>query len=252
MAVNENFMSAPAAVSDTAAKRAREKRFYLSIGILFPLVIVAGFARSYYLRFAFDDVPPIPSLLVHVHGAVMTAWVLLFTTQILLARTKRIKMHMTLGLASIALAVLMVVVGYFTAAASARRIGLETESNGMPAITFLVIPLADLVTFSVVYAAAIMRRKRSADHKRLMLLTAINFLPPSLGRMQFAASLGPLWFIGVPVVLFIAAVAYDRYRNGKFNRAMVAATVFLLVSIPLRFAVAGTEAWRQFAYWIAG
>jgi len=251
MAVSENVIQRPSSVIENAARRASERRFYLAAGLLFPLIMVIGFARSYYLKFLFDA-PPLPSMLAHLHGAVMTAWILLFTTQIWLVSSRRVKLHMKLGYASIALAVLIVVTGYFTAVNAARRIGLDTEVNGMPAVSFLIIPLADLVTFSLYYGAAVMLRKKAADHKRLMLLTAINFLPPSLGRMQFAAALGPIWFLGVPAVLGLGAVAYDRYRTGKINKIFLAGVLLMIVSGPVRIFIGGTEVWKEFATWLVG
>jgi hypothetical protein len=124
--------------------------------------------------------------------------------------------------------------------------------NGMSAVAFLFIPLSDLIVFAIYYAAAIILRKRSAEHKRLMLLTAINFLPPSLGRMQFAAALGPVWFLGVPAVLGLASVAYDRYRTGKINTVFLAGVLFLIASYPTKIFIGGTDAWRQLATWLVG
>lgn len=251
MAVSEGVIAKPASVTDNATRRAREKKFYLAVGILFPLIMVIGFAKSYYLKFLFDA-PPLPSMLAHIHGGIMTAWLVLFTTQIWLVSSKRIKLHMKLGMASIALAVMIVVSGYFTMIAAVQRAGFDTVVNGMPAYAFMIIPMVDLVTFSVFYSAAIILRKRSADHKRLMLVSAINFLPPSLGRMEFAAALGPVWFLGVPTVLGLAAIAYDRYRTGKFNSALVAGVLFMVVSYPVRIFISGTDTWRHIAAWLVG
>lgn len=251
MAVSEGVIARPASVIENATRRAKEKRFYMAVGILFPLVMVIGFARSYYLKFLFDA-PPLPSTLAHVHGAIMTAWLVLFTTQIWLVSSKRIRLHMKLGMASIALALMIVVSGYFTMIAGVQRAGFDTVVNGMPAYAFMIIPMVDLITFSVFYGAAIILRKRSADHKRLMLVSAINFLPPSLGRMEFAAALGPVWFLGVPTVLGLAAIAYDRYRTGKFNSALVAGVLVMIASYPARIFISGTDTWRHVAAWLVG
>jgi hypothetical protein len=100
--------------------------------------------------------------------------------------------------------------------------------------------------------AAIYYRKRPANHKRLMLLTAIGFLPPALARIPIPGiqSLGPLFFFGVPILLMIFAVTYDRVQNGKFNKVFIYACLFLTVSYPLRIMISGTDAWLAFAHWI--
>ena len=59
-----------------AAVRTRDRRIGVAIAVFVPLVVFIGFARSYFLK-AFFGFPPLPSLLVHVHGVTMTAWVAL-------------------------------------------------------------------------------------------------------------------------------------------------------------------------------
>ena len=85
------------AVSENALNRVREHRIYILAAILFPLIVLIGFARTYYLR-SFFDVTPLASLLVHMHGAVMTAWVGLFIAQVWFISSKRIKTHQNLGI----------------------------------------------------------------------------------------------------------------------------------------------------------
>ena len=62
-----------------------DRRFYLTIALVCAAVIFAGFARSYYLKSHFPLSPAL-SLLVHVHGAVFTAWVIYFVVQTALIR----------------------------------------------------------------------------------------------------------------------------------------------------------------------
>jgi hypothetical protein len=238
------------AVAETAILRMREKRFYLIAAILFPLIVLAGFARTYYLK-EFTGTPPLSSILVHLHGGIMTAWVLLFVSQVFLVRTKNIRVHMTLGYAGIGLAVLIILSGFFTAIAAGKN-GAASFPPDIPRMSFLAVPLFDLVTFAVIFAAAVYYRKRAANHRRLMLLTAIGFLPPALARIPVSGiqSLGPLFFFGVPVVLMIFSLIYDRVQNGKFNKVFAYACLFLAASYPLRMMIGGTDAWLAFANWI--
>ena len=98
----------------------REKRLYLIVAILTPIIILIGFGRTYYLK-PFTGAPPLSSWLVQLHGIIMTAWVALFIAQVFLIRTKRMRVHQRLGYASIALAVLILIVGFFTAIAAAKN-----------------------------------------------------------------------------------------------------------------------------------
>jgi hypothetical protein len=67
------------AIAVGTLRSAGERRFFAWGAALIVLVAFGGFARTYYLKGAFDT-PPL-SALVHVHAAVMTAWVILFVTQ---------------------------------------------------------------------------------------------------------------------------------------------------------------------------
>jgi hypothetical protein len=238
------------AVSETAILRLREKRVYLIAAILFPLVVLLGFGRTYYLK-EFTGAPPLSSYLVQIHGALMTAWVILFVAQVFLIRTKNIKVHQKLGMFSIGLGVLIVVSGFFTAIAAAKN-GAASSPPGIPRLAFLVVPLFDLVMFVILFGAAIYYRKRAANHKRLMLLTAINFLPPAIARFPIPGwlALGPIMFFGIPTLILIFALTYDRLANGKFNKVFVYGSLILFISYPLRLMISGTDAWMAFAAWL--
>src|SRR5688500_12716752 len=107
------------ALNDTVSRRAFERRFFLWIAILFPLIALVGFAPTYYLKPLFNS-PPIPRLLVHVHGIVMAAWIALFIAQVYLIRSTRIRVHQRLGLLAIFLAVVIFISGLATAVAAAK------------------------------------------------------------------------------------------------------------------------------------
>ena len=75
-------------------------------------------------------------------------------------------------------------------------------------------------------------RRTPAAHKSLMLLTAISFLPPALGRISIAPlqALGPLWFFGFPALLALVCLGLEARRHGRLNRVFLAGTVALIVS----------------------
>lgn len=232
----------------------REKRLYLIVALLFPIIILIGFGKTYYLK-PFVTAPPLASWLVELHAVLMTAWVVLFIAQVFLIRTKRIRVHQRLGYASIALAVLILFIGFFTAIAAAKNgAGSIAPPPDIPRLSFLAVPMFDLVMFAILFSAAVYYRKRSADHKRLMLLTMINFLPPAIARFPIPGwmALGPVVFFGIPILLILFAVGYDRLQNGKFNKIFVYGALLLIASFPLRLAIMGTETWMAFANWLTG
>ena len=237
-------------VDHPARQDTHDRRLFLAAAVLFALIVVAGFARTYYLKVWFGT-PPLASLLVHVHGIVMTAWVGLVAAQVWLIRSQNIAVHRRVGAWGVGLAALVVVVGFFTAISAARD-GSASFPPNIPRLAFLAVPLFDLLMMVVLVGGAIHYRRVPANHKRLMLLAVINLLPPALARLPFPslAALGPLFFFGVPAFLAVTAVGYDRWQSGRFNRVFALGTILLIASYPIRLVLAGTDTWMRFATWL--
>jgi hypothetical protein len=234
-----------------ASPRAVRDRF-LSIGaaVLLPAIVLAGFARTYYLKGLFDT-PPLRSSLVHLHGALMTAWVALFITQIWLVSSRRVRVHQRLGLIGATLAVAVVVVGLLTAVVGAAH---GAAPKGVPPLVFLVVPTMDMVVFVILLSAALYFRRRPEIHKRLMVLTAFNFLPPAVARIQlpFIQNAGLPAIFGIADALLLVAVAYDTWRHRRLHPAMALGALLILLSLPLRIALGGTAWWMRLATWATG
>ena len=101
------------------AGRRYDKIFFGSMVVLLLLIVFVGFARSYYLAGVFRAHLPAPIL--HIHGALNTSWMLLLVVQAFLVSAKKIKWHMTLGIAGFSLAVVMVGVGFLVSANQLRQ-----------------------------------------------------------------------------------------------------------------------------------
>jgi hypothetical protein len=241
----------PVTVNPPAANRHLfDRRLFGAAAIVFPLIVLAGFGRTYYAKGLFE-VPPLASMLVHLHGLLMTAWVALFSVQVWLISSQRIGLHQRLGYAGVGLAALIVAVGFVTAVRAARY-GAASTPAGISPLAFLAVPLFDLVMFVVLFGGAVYYRKRAAAHKRLMLLTAVNFLPPAIARIPIASlqALGPLWFFGLPAVLAALCLGLDARRNRRVNRMFLVGTVLLLSSYVVRLALMTTAPWMTFAAWL--
>lgn len=240
------------AINDTASRRAFERSFFLAIAILFPITILIGFGPTYYLKSVFTS-PPVPRLIVHVHGLVMTLWVLLFALQVYFIRSMRIKTHRQLGWVGVVLALTIIVTGLMTAV-SAAKYGSTSTPPGVAPLEFMIVPFVDVLVFAVLFAAAIYYRRNAPNHKRLMLLTVLNFLPPAIARFPFGLTetYGPLWFFGLPGVLTIMFVVGDTWRNKKLNKVFLAGAIFMIASHWLRLVVSSTPAWLNFAAWLTG
>lgn len=227
----------------------RDRRLYIWVAVIFPLLVLAGFARTYYLKGLFDT-PPLPGLLVHVHGVVMTSWVLLFVAQIGLVASRRTKVHQRLGVLGGVLAILVFCVGILTAISSAAR----GSFPGPPPLEFLVVPLGDMVVFGILVGTALYFRRRLEIHKRLMLLASLTLLAPAIARipLRFIETGGPLVFFGLTDLCVIACVAFDTIRNRRLHPAFAWGTLLFIGSQPLRLMLAGTDPWLRFASSLVG
>jgi hypothetical protein len=237
-------------VTEILARRAFDRRLYMAAAILFSVIVLIGFGRTYYLKILFDPTP-LPSLVVHLHGLLMSAWVLLFMIQVRLIAAREVRIHQRLGWGAVGLAVLIIIVGIATALRAAK-FGSRSTPPGIAPQAFLLVPLFDLLMFAVLLGGAIYYRKKAAEHKRLMLLTAINFLPPAIARIPIAPlqALGPLWFFGLPTVLALYCVGLDARRHGRLNRIFLSGTALLIASYVVRLAIMNTHAWMATAQWL--
>ena len=232
-------------------RRISDRPLYLLAAVIVPLVVLAGFARTYYLK-GFFATPAIPSFLVHLHGIVMTAWVILFIVQVTLVARRRTKTHQRLGILGAGLAALVFVVGVLTGLYAAARFVNDPSlvpAGGPPPLPFLIIPLGDMVIFAILITAALYYRKRLDVHKRLMLLAAINIMTPAIARIPlgFIVNGGPLVFFGLTDLCLIGFVAFDTIRHRRLHPAFLWGGLFLIIMQPLRILIAPTNAWISFA-----
>jgi hypothetical protein len=238
------------AINSNIIKRPSDRGLFLTAAIGFPLLVLIGYFKSYYFSAFFTDAPPLANTLVHAHGITMTAWVIYFIVQFALIRTKNIKLHMSMGLAGIALAALVVVVGMATAYDA--QLVRHAAPPGINPHGFFLLPVSDMTLFVLFFAGAIYYRKRPAEHKSLMLLTAINFLPAALFRIPlFAPENQALFAFGVPALMAVACLAWSTAKHRKLNKIFAAGVLLIAAMVPTRFVVAESQAWLQFVAWLA-
>jgi hypothetical protein len=231
------------------AAGSHDRVFYSLIAIAMALTVIAGFAPTYYLRF-FSDGPkttvsggPFTGL-IHLHGALFTAWVLLFIIQTALVSSRRVAVHRRMGVAGAVLAAAMVTVGTFTAIATAAR---GAAPVGVDPLAFLAIPIFDMVLFATFVTAAIVLRRDKETHKRLMLLAYVSIITAAVARLPGVLPHGPLVFFGLAFCFVLAAAAYDLMSRRRIHKVYLWGGALIAISVPLRLALSGTTAWHAFA-----
>jgi hypothetical protein len=225
-----------------------ERPLFVAAALAAALIIFAGFSRSFYLK-GFFDAPPLSNLLL-VHGVIMTLWIALFLTQIGLAAAGKVRVHRTLGTAG-AVVALLVLVGGIAVAIDAGRRGFTPAPEVTP-LAFMAIPLIDALVFAVLVSAGLWFRSRRDIHKRLMLLATLAILTPGVARLPIdAIKQGGLpAFFAVTLFCVIVVVLFDTIRNRRLHPAFGWGAALIIVSVPLRIALAQTAAWSGFAGWL--
>ncbi len=144
-----------------------DRNFFLAMAGLIWVGILMGFGGD-IVHHIQSHARPYP-LIVHIHALAFVGWLVLFTVQIGLIRTRRHDTHRKLGLAMIALAAIMVVLGPATALI-VQRLDLAGPHPDPTAPAFMSVQFTDILAFTGLVTAAVLLRHTPSAHKRLVLL----------------------------------------------------------------------------------
>jgi len=230
-----------------AGTRQGTRRFYVGVAIAVLITVFLGFSRSYFLKAYYGTAEL--SLLLHIHGLVFTSWVLLFLAQTTLVAADRTDLHRKLGMGGAVLAALVLIVG--TTTAILRVKGGSAPIPGVPPLSFLAVPLFDMVVFAILISAGLSLRNRPDTHKRLMTLATIALMSAPIARLPFGVlRAGPPAFFGLTDLFIVAMLMYDLVNRRRIHPATIWGGLVIVASQPLRLMISGTPAWLTFAGWL--
>lgn len=211
-------------------------RLLVAFTLCLATLFFAGFAHSYYLRPWFVQ-RHVLAWVVHVHGILMTGWVVLFVAQVVLAYRHRIELHRKLGTVGAYLAPLAVALGEFVVIRGIR-LRFANASLRQSLLLFVAFDGVNLLVFAALAGAALLLRRRSDVHKRLMLLAVVSALPPALGRIAaLAGSAQPdLLVLVVMTGVLASCVATDTARHRRLHPAMAWGASAILISCIAAYA----------------
>src|ERR1700704_720904 len=130
--------------------------FFSGMALLLLATVFVGFAPTYYMAGVFSA--PLPSWIIHLHGAAFSCWILLLVTQTSLVSAGRVDIHRRLGIAGFLLACLMVVLGVSAATDTLLRSG---GPLGRDVQAFYIVPLTDMAIFATLIFFAFRARSDS-------------------------------------------------------------------------------------------
>lgn len=220
-----------------------ERRFYLSTSGVFFALVIWTFARTYYLKVWFAT--PVLPVLLHVHGVVMTGWVVLLAVQSGLVATHHVTWHRRLGVFGAAWAALVVLLGSIaTLHAAAREVHAQSERAPIQ-VVIAGLEVTQMLFFAGLVIAAILMRRRTDYHKRLMVLTIACMLPSVLSRLPVGFMSNRLILVGLNLFV-IGCVAADALRHRRLHPAFAWAGGLFLVVFNVGFFLFMTPTWIRF------
>jgi hypothetical protein len=241
-----------ATLASPGARWRNDRLFYTGMGVLVAFIVFSGFARSYYLNYWVPTPEGFRKLdgLLHLHGAVFTAWVLLGVVQPALIANRHYRLHRRLGYFGAGVATLMVILGNVAAVAAMHGgfIGM-----GDPFV-FYAVPFFAIWTFALCVAFAVLWRNRPETHKRLMLLASVPLIEAAIARLPLApiTAGAPFSFMIGSDIIIVAGIAYDLVSRGKVHKVWLWGGGLVIAGEVLRVAVATTGPWLAFARTMAG
>lgn len=202
-------------------------------------IAVTGFAKTYYLKSLFNG-PPLPALL-HLHGAIMTLWCILFITQTCLIARHRADLHRRIGVLGIALAIMVVGIGMYATLAATSS---EVHRHVVGRFHFLLgFNLINLLLFAALVGSGIALRRSPGFHKRLMLLAMVTLLAPAIARITllFTHS-GMVQILSLDLCIALCLIV-DTIRHRQLHPAFAWGGVIVVLCFHLTFAAIQTSAW---------
>ena len=238
------------------AGRRFDNVFFSAMALVILATVFLGFAHSYYLAGVFRA--PLPSPIVHIHGAAMSCWMLLFITQICLVSAGRVDIHRRLGIAGFLLACLMVLLGVSVATDQLVRNSADpTTGVKFQFANFLyIVAITGILVFAILIFFAFRMRSNPAAHKRLILIATIELTSAAIARLPFAFLRNgpPLFIIGTQLAIQFAyllpIVGYDLWSTRKIQRATLWGSAFLISLEVIKIPIGFTGAWNAFSTWV--
>ncbi len=216
------------------------------MALLMLATVFVGFARTYYLAGVFNA--PLPSRIIHLHGAAFSCWILLLVTQTSLVSAGRVDIHRRLGIAGVMLACLMVIVGVLAATDSLVR---QAGPAGRDPKFFYIIPLTDMLIFATLVFFAFRARSNPPAHKRLILVATVALMIAAIARWPIAlVHRNAIRAALLSYLFLLILVTYDLWSTRKVHRVTLWAGGFLIFVQQVRIPIGKTAAWHAFASWV--
>jgi hypothetical protein len=231
------------------ANRGRERVFFCGMTVLMIATVQLGFRKTFF------PVGPRPAALsswvIEVHGALFSLYLLLLLVQTGLIAARRMRWHMSLGLAVYGLAGLMIPLGVMAAADELRRDlagGAPYPNGGIDPRTFSLVSVMGMVMFGTLITWSYLARRRPDVHKRLVLYATLSMMDAGVDRWPLPAmGMSQGWATWIYTALLLLPLVYDLISLGRVHWVTMFAAPFAFLLHRLEFPLGQTHAWHAIA-----
>lgn len=253
----------------SAFTRFIDRWIFVLMALWFIAITLIGFIPSSLEKIAAVQAgmrPPFPVML-HVHAVLMGAFLALLLVQTLLAATGRQQQHQRLGMAGIALAPALVVVGFLlvpiihqqlsdTMQAAPAEVQVELQQVLVVLSNIMLLQIQAGILFALYIGMALyLRRSDPGMHKRLIFLAVALPLPAGLDRILWLPNTMPETPLG-PILYTLLAVtpmfAWDLLRTRKVHKAYTIWLAGFLPASVLIYLLWNTDWWQATAPRLVG
>lgn len=193
-----------------------EARFFLIMACVMAAIVVAGFSLNIVMARSSFGAP----WLVHLHAWVMMGWVGIYLAQNALVFSSNVALHRRLGWVSVIWLPAMLVMGL-----AITRYSLHS-AGGPPFFDqnqFLVSNSLHLIGLVGLAATAVIARKNTGWHRRLMYCAFAMLIGPGVGRLLPSPLLIPyVWYLSAvlpPITFMVIGMLADKRRYGAIHPA---------------------------------
>lgn len=222
--------------------RKRGRYFFVVMSFSFLIIALAGFIPSY--QDMYSGTRPI-HWFAHIHGALMTAWLLVFIAQTALSARGLLSCHRQLGLCSLPLGAL---VWISMGIASARALIGYQPPIGHFLFDVLIIQLYGMLLFGFFFTWGVIVRKNAHAHKRMLFFATLVLIQAAIDRIRWLPRLHDALFVRFLYLdaFLIALIAYDLFTIRYIHRITLTGTLVTILTQCAVVMLWGASSWHRF------
>ena len=224
--------------------------FYFWMTAIMAVLVFGGFGITYWQPMATSSLAPLPPI-VHIHGFLFSAWMLLLVTQSLLVNIRNVPLHRSLGTFGIAIATLVWIFALMLTILPSDPTG---QTTGFQYFSLEYLSISAVILFGVLFTLAIRHVRNPDNHRRYILFAIIPLLPPGINRLYMALldtfTLPLLWTYLTMDLLVAAIVIHDWRTRGALTSASITGTVLIVGTQLLHVPITGSESFADFCMFL--